>query len=77
MGDPTGGTVSGGTVPGACPLYREAAGVGSCADRHSATYLGACIDYPSDRRQLLPRCSYRFVRIPFARKRDERAGVNS
>ena len=76
MGDPTGGTVPPGPVAGACPLLTVAGNVASCSDQHSTYWLNTCRDYPSDRRQLLPRCSYRFIRIPGAKTHPERQ-VNS
>lgn len=63
VGDPMEDMPRPGPVSGYCPLYRIAAdGRGWCSDRQHPYYLGGCIAWPDDPRQIAdkPSCSYTF-----------------
>jgi hypothetical protein len=64
-GDPYGGTVPQGPVAGACPLYTENAGIGTCTNREDYYYSNACAHWPSLPAHIVnyPLCSYTFEQV--------------
>jgi len=55
-----------GTVPGACPLYRQAPdGRGACGDRQAPYYVAGCVVWPVAPENIAdyPDCSYTFERV--------------
>jgi len=64
-GDPFNGERGDPEVAGACALYAELGGVGTCKDRRDHYYLIGCALWPSLPRHIAdyPRCSYTFERI--------------
>lgn len=63
-GDPFNGERGEPKVAGACPLYDETDGIGTCTDRQDHYYLIGCALWPSLPRNIVgySRCSYAFER---------------
>jgi hypothetical protein len=61
-GDPFDGARGPARFEGACPLYDEVDGIGTCTDRDHVYGRNACDVFPSNPQNVIdhPRCSYRF-----------------